>query len=64
MQDFADTPWVCHSHTPFVPHRHYCLVLDIIGRSLTTFKSSYEMVTVDEMVLSVSIHDTVAEDKH
>jgi len=28
----------------FIPHRHYRLVLDIIGRSLTTFKSSYEMV--------------------
>ena len=43
--NFAQAPWACHSHTPFVPHRHYRLVLDIIGRSLTTFKSSYEMVT-------------------
>ena len=45
-RNFADAPWVCHLHTHFVPHRHYCLVLDIIGRSLTTFKSSYKMVTV------------------
>jgi len=29
----------------FVPHQHYRLVLDVIGRSLTDFVSSYEMVT-------------------
>jgi len=29
----------------FVPHRHYRLVLNIIGRPLTKFASSYEMVT-------------------
>jgi len=41
---YATKPWACHSHAMFIPHRHYRLVLDIIGRSLTTFKSSYEMV--------------------
>jgi hypothetical protein len=43
--NFITAPWACHSHTHFVPHQHYCLVLDIIGRSLTTFESSYKMVT-------------------
>jgi hypothetical protein len=43
--DFVKAPWACHSHTHFVPHQHYRLVLDIIGRSLTAFESSYEMVT-------------------
>jgi hypothetical protein len=43
---FAAASWACHSHTHFVPHRHYCPVLDIIGCSLIAFESSYEMVTV------------------
>jgi hypothetical protein len=43
---FAAASWACHSHTHFIPHQHYHLVLDIIGRSLITFESSYEMVTV------------------
>lgn len=43
---FAAAPWACHSYIQFIPHRHYRLALDIIGRSLITFKSSYEMVAV------------------
>ncbi|OAX36143.1 hypothetical protein K503DRAFT_695679, partial [Rhizopogon vinicolor AM-OR11-026] len=27
-------------------HRHYCLVLDIIGRALTELTSSHELVSV------------------
>jgi hypothetical protein len=59
--NFAKTPWACHLHAHFIPYQHYRLALDIIGHSLITFKSSYEMVTV---ILSVSIHDTVVEDEH
>lgn len=36
--------WACHAHAQFLPHRHYRLVLDVVGHSLTEFKSSYEMV--------------------
>ncbi|KAI9456121.1 hypothetical protein BJY52DRAFT_1104875, partial [Lactarius psammicola] len=28
----------------FIPHRHYCLVLNTIGRKLDNFKCSWEMV--------------------
>ena len=30
---------------PLILHRHYRLALDVIDRSLTDFKSSYEMVS-------------------
>jgi hypothetical protein len=36
--------WACPSATHFIPHRHYRLVLDVIGDPLTKFSSSYEMV--------------------
>ena len=44
--NYTAKSWACHSHSDahFIPHRHYRLALDIIGRSLITFKSSYEMV--------------------
>jgi len=36
--------WACHLDAHFIPHQHYCLALDVIGCSLVTFKTSYEMV--------------------
>lgn len=42
---YYKSSWACHSDAHFVPHRHYRLVLDIIGVPLTKFGSSYEMVT-------------------
>lgn len=42
---YTTESWACHSDAHFIPHRHYRLALDIIGRCLTTFKSSYEMVS-------------------
>jgi hypothetical protein len=59
---YTTKPWACHSHAVFIPHWHYRLTLDIIGRSLTTFKSSYEMVLF-EMVSMVSIHCDATVDK-
>ncbi|KIM82817.1 hypothetical protein PILCRDRAFT_70424, partial [Piloderma croceum F 1598] len=44
-QSFTSQPCACRPRTHFVPHRHYHLALDVIGRSLTAFESSYEMVT-------------------
>lgn len=39
--------WACVSEAQlrhFIPHRHYRLTLDVIGRLLTNFQTSYEMV--------------------
>jgi hypothetical protein len=44
-QAYVTEPWACHSDTRFIPHRHYRLSLDIIGRLLVDYKSSYEMVS-------------------
>lgn len=48
--DYVRSPWVCkncscHPNGPWVPHQHYRLVLDILGRSLVDFSSSREMVS-------------------
>ena len=39
--------WACVSEAQlkhFIPHRHYRLTLDVIGRPLTNFRTSFEMV--------------------
>jgi hypothetical protein len=41
---YTSAEWACFTEAHFVPHRHYRLVLDVIGRSLLAFRSSYEMV--------------------
>jgi len=43
---YVAEPWACYSITRLIRHRHYRLTLDVIGRSLMTFKSSREMVSV------------------
>lgn len=43
---YTEMPWACYTTTHFTCHRHYRLALDVIGRSLTTFQSSHEMVSV------------------
>ena len=43
---YSNSPWACHSDVAhFIPHRHYRLVLDIVGDPLMNFHSSYEMVS-------------------
>jgi hypothetical protein len=42
--DYTTAPWACFSGAHFVPHQHYRLALDIIGRPVYEFKSSREMV--------------------
>ena len=44
-KDYTTAPWACYTGAHFVPHQHYRLVLDVIGRTLIKFESSYEMVT-------------------
>ena len=43
-QAFVSASWVISNGDTFLPHRHYCLVLDVIGRKLTSFCSFYEAV--------------------
>ena len=57
-QIFTPIPCACRLHTHFIPHRHYRLVLNIVGRNLTAFESSYEMVSL------VSFCDAVAEEEN
>lgn len=41
---YQDEEWACPTTTRLIPHRHYRLVLDVIGRSLTEFRSTLEMI--------------------
>ena len=41
---FANKLWACKGKQDLVPHRHYRLVLDVIGDNLTEFPSSREML--------------------
>ncbi|KAH9162841.1 hypothetical protein EDB89DRAFT_1860451, partial [Lactarius sanguifluus] len=56
--DYVKQPWACHSDTHFLPHRHYHLTLDIIGRLLVQFNSSYEMVRAvrDALIAHMDAH--------
>ena len=62
--NYAKASWACHSSTHFIPHRHYCITLDVIGRSLTTFQSSYGMVAAvqDALYGKVSTMASCASD--
>ncbi|KAA1467234.1 hypothetical protein DENSPDRAFT_832229 [Dentipellis sp. KUC8613] len=42
-QNYADKPWR-YGKVELLPHRHYRLVLDTVGRSLKSFRSTKEMV--------------------
>lgn len=44
--NYVRATWACYLTAHFTRHRHYRLTLDVIGRSLTTFRSSYELVSV------------------
>lgn len=35
----------CDDAAHFIPHRHHRLVLDVVGRVLTEYRSSFEMVS-------------------
>lgn len=46
VQDFVSEHWVKHAkERKLRPHRHYRLVLGTVGRDLTSFHSSHELVT-------------------
>ena len=48
----------------FVPHRHYCLVLDVIGCGLMAFKSSHEMVKAVRDTIVGRFDDPIADEQH
>lgn len=58
------------SHTAYprsphlIPHRHYRLALDVVGRSLTEFKSSYEMVSAVRDAIIGKLNDQIADEQH
>lgn len=41
---FINKSWACKLMIQLIPHRHYRLVLDTVGQSLTSFSSSFEML--------------------
>ena len=43
--NFAEKYWQHSPALQLVPHQHYCLVLDTIGRDLKKFKSSRELIS-------------------
>jgi hypothetical protein len=60
---YSTKHWACDTDAHFIPHRHHHLALDIIGHSLTKFKSSYEMVAAVHDALIGKLPDTV-ENQH
>jgi hypothetical protein len=42
---YVDKPWACPLGAHLIPHRHYRLALDVVGRVLVQYRSSHEMVT-------------------
>jgi hypothetical protein len=42
---YTKKSWACCLATHFNPHRHYRLSLDLVGRVLVEYNSSYEMVS-------------------
>ena len=42
---YTEKPWACRSGAQFIPHQHCRLVLDVLGRVLHEYSSSYEMVS-------------------
>lgn len=39
-----DSPWACRQDVKIVSHTHYRLVLDLVGKPLSAFSSSKELV--------------------
>ncbi|KAI9456112.1 hypothetical protein BJY52DRAFT_1106829, partial [Lactarius psammicola] len=49
--EFAGRYGQPHPLMQFIPHQHYCLVLDTIGQKLDNFKCSWEMMNVVHTLL-------------
>jgi hypothetical protein len=43
-QDFVSKPWAKNIMKSLRPHQHYRMVLGVVGRDLTSFESSWEIV--------------------
>jgi hypothetical protein len=61
---YVSAPWACPANAHFVPHRHYRLALDVIGRSLLEFESSYEMVAAVRDAIVGRLNDPFADEQH
>jgi Fungal protein kinase len=63
--DYTSAEWTCipKDHR-FVQHRHYRLVLDVIGRSLMAFESSYEMMAAVRDAIIGRFNHPIANEQH
>lgn len=62
---YLKEPWACHKNDGlFVPHRHYRLALNIFGKPLSEFESSYEMVAAVRDALIGRFNKPIADDQH
>lgn len=44
-QTYTEKPWARILATQLIPHRHYRLCLDLVGRIIVEYRNSYEMVS-------------------
>ena len=58
IQTYISMSWASAHDDIFLPHRHYCLVLDIIRRKQTSFHSSLKAITGvrDALIGNISSH--------
>jgi hypothetical protein len=58
MFAYITKPWACYTDAHFIPHQQYCLALNVIRHSLTTFESSYQLVATvrDSLIGKLLMH--------
>jgi hypothetical protein len=60
-QDLSTKPWTGPIERSLRPHHHYRLVLGVVGRDLTSFDSTWEMVnSIRDAVQGLSVHVTIS----
>jgi hypothetical protein len=60
--DYSSQDWTLPTSGRLIPHRHYRLALDVIGRSLMSFTSSYEMVKAVRDAIIGRLNDPIANE--
>jgi hypothetical protein len=61
--DYSKQKWAHPTGSQLIPHRHYRLALNIIGRNLTEFKSTYEMVEAVRDAVIGRLNDPIADEQ-
>jgi hypothetical protein len=60
----AAAQWACRTDAHIVPHRHYRLALNVVGRSLLAFESSYQMVGAVRDAIIGRLNDPITNEQH